>query len=416
MSLDPAKVAFRKFFNGLASSTAFLIASAPVCFASSGDASALLFLPDGSEMEMVWVPVTESGNKKEVKIGDFADPQGKEPVRKEIIWGPFKNAGQGYGYFLGKTEVTERQWKAVMGDSNDTDMPVTGRSFDEIQELLKRLNAAVKDGSVKGMPQKPDGTGGLFKLPSEAEWEYAARGGACPQYESKHPYGSDREIERYEVVSSAGSGGELRPVASLPANSVGLHDMLGNVREFVADASIGAGRILKGGGVFSEPREIKSSARTEQPSSAGRPDAGFRLCISAEENTKLGQAAIATDYLPIDEDPKLAEDLKTAVALAGSAVEAQYAIEKCRKKISIFERDRPSLSSDVQKTYDENIAKQKRSMADNEASFEKSASALKALPRQVQEEAVKIVRGQLGGSEKSSTLDVLEQEVLSSGN
>lgn len=372
--------------------------------------------PGGATADFVFIPVTESGNKKEIKIGDFTDPQGKEPVRKETIWGPFENAGRGYGYFLGKTEVTEHQWRAVMGECNDTDMPVTGRSFDEIQEFLKRLNSAVKDGSIKGMPQKPDGTEGLFKLPSEAEWEYAARGGAGPQYESKHPYGSDREIERYEVISSAGSGGELRPTALLPANSLGLHDLLGNVREFVADASTGAGRIIKGGSFLSEPREIRSSSRTEQPSSAGRPDAGFRLCISAEENTKLGQAAIATDYLPIEDDPKLAEDLKTAVALAGSAVESQYAIEKCRKRISIFERDRPSLSSDVQKTYDENIAKQTRSIADNEASFEKSASALKALPRQVQEEAIKIVRGQLGGSEKGSMLDVLEQEVLSSGN
>jgi len=373
-------------------------------------------LPCGLVMEVVWIPVTESGNKKEIKIGDFADPQGKEPVRRQTIWGPFENAGQGYGYFLGKTEVTERQWKAVMGDGNDTDMPVTGHSFDEIQEFLKKLNSAVKDGSIKGMPQKPDGTVGLFKLPSEAEWEYAARGGAGPQYESKHPYGSDREIERYEVIASAGSGGELRLAASLPANSIGLHDMFGNVREFVADASTGAGRILKGAGFLSEPREVRSSARTEQPSAAGRPDAGFRLCISAEENTKLGQTPIATDYLPIDDDPKLAEDLKTAVALVGSAVESQYAIEKSRKRISIFERDRPALSGDVQKTYDENIAKLKRSIADHESSFEKSASALKVLSQQVQEEAINIVRGQLGGSEKALALGVLEQETLFSGD
>jgi hypothetical protein len=387
-----------------------------MALAQTASGSTAVIFPGGATADFVFIPVTESGNKKEIKIGDFADPQGKEPVRKQTIWGPFENAGQGYGYFLGKTEVTERQWKAVLGEGSDTDVPVTGRSFDEIQEFLKKLNSAVKDGSVKGMPKKPDGTLGLFKLPSEAEWEYAARGGAGPQYEAEHPYGSDREIERYEVIASAGSGGELRPAASLPANSIGLHDMMGNVREFVADASTGAGRILKGGGFLSEPREIRSSARTEQPSASGRPDAGFRLCISAEENTKLGQAAIATDYLPIEEDPKLAEDLKTAVALAGSAVESQYAIEKCRKRISIFERDRPSLSGVVQKTYDENIAKLKRSIADHEVSFEKSASALKAFSRQVQEEAIKIVRGQLGGSEKASALGVLEQETLFSGD
>ncbi len=414
MSPDPVKLSSCNCFVGLVFWTLFLVASAPLCLAGSGGASALLLLPDGSEIEMVWVPVTESGNKKEVKIGDFADPQGKEPVRKEIIWGPFENTGRGYGYFLGKNEVTERQWRAVMGDGSDTDMPVTGRSFDEIQEFLKRLNAAVKDGSVRGMPQKPDGTMGLFKLPSEAEWEYAARGGAGPQYESRHPYGSDREIERYEVISSAGSGGELRPVASLPANSVGLHDMLGNVREFVADASTGAGRILKGGGVFSEPREIKSSARTEQPSSAGRPDAGFRLCISAEENTKLGQAPIATDYLPIEDDPKLAEELKMAVALAGSAVEAQHAINKCRKKIAVFERDRAALSAGSQGIYDRFIAKEAASIVDKEAFLKTSIPALQSLPRQVREEAVNIVREQFSGGEKGPALEALEK-ILADG-
>jgi hypothetical protein len=384
--------------------------------AVAGAEQASLVLPSGASMDFIWILVTESGNKKEIKIGDFADPQGKEPVRKEIIWGPFEKPDNGWGYFLEKTEVTQRQWKAVMGQGEDTEMPVTGRSFDEIQDFLERLNAAVKDGSVKGMPQKADGSSGLFKLPSEAEWEYAARGAAGPQYESKHPYGSDREIERYEVIASAGSGGEMRPAASLPPSAAGLHDMLGNVREFVADSSTGAGRILKGGGFLSEPREIRSSARTEQPSSAGRPDAGFRLCISAEENTKLGQAAIATDYLPIDQDPKLAEDLKTAVALAGSAVEAQDAINKSRKKIAVFERDRSSLSGDLQKTYDEMIGKQNRSIAGNQDAFDKSISALRDLPQQVQEEALKIVREQLGNGDKAAALGVFEQEIKSSAN
>jgi hypothetical protein len=108
----------------------------------------------------------------------------------------------------------------------------------------------------------------------------------------------------------------------------------------------------------------------------------------------------------------LAEDLKTAVALVGSAVEAQDSIVKSRKRIGVFERDRASLSADLRKMYDGMIAKQTASIAENEASFKKSASALQALPQQVQQEAIKIVREQVGGSDKSLSLNTLEQGLL----
>ena len=112
----------------------------------------------------------------------------------------------------------------------------------------------------------------------------------------------------------------------------------------------------------------------------------------------------------------MAEDLKTAVALAGSAVEAQDAINKSRKKIAVFERDRSSLSGDLQKTYDDMIGKQNRSIAGNQDAFDRSLSALRDLPQQVKVEALIIVREQLGNGDKAAAFDALEQEIKSAAN
>ena len=367
-------------------------------------------LGGGVKMEFVWVPVTTSGAKKEIKIGDFSNPEGKEPVQKELIWGPFQLPEKGWGYYLGKTEVTEAQWAAVMGAGSKSRYPVASQSYQSIQEFIQKLNSGALGGQISGLPRKADSTPGVIRLPTESEWEYAARCGAGPDYKNKHPYGEDRDVERFEVIASPGGGGKAREVATLPPNKLGLCDMLGNVREFVDGTySAGGSQILKGGSYLSEKQEIRSSARTEQPpfgkdgKPSSRPDAGFRLCITAPEHTALGQTAIPVEKDLTDPDgvngmPPEDTHYKEAMELIDTALETEkkiqlrtaqiarldqvntdgFASEQIAKLRNDIEGKEKSLVKSLdllRRMHSENSEPTGKALADYEAQFNKKADS-----------------------------------------
>lgn len=134
-------------------------------------------------------------------------------------------------FALGRTEVTQGQWRAVMGNNPShfsrcgDDCPVVQVSWDDAQAYLKKLS------------QK---TGQSYRLPTEAEWEYAARAGATTQYwwgdEASHEY---MNYGKDQCCGGLASGRDqwvnTAPVGQFPANAFGLHDMSGNVREWVED-------------------------------------------------------------------------------------------------------------------------------------------------------------------------------------
>ncbi len=123
-------------------------------------------------------------------------------------------------YYIGETEVTQALWKAVMGSNpskfKGDDLPVECVSWNDCQTFINKLNEL---------------TGQRFSLPTEAEWEFAARGGN----QSRHTQysGSDNidEVAWYRE----NSGGQTHPVKTKKPNELGLYDMTGNVYEWCQD-------------------------------------------------------------------------------------------------------------------------------------------------------------------------------------
>lgn len=152
-------------------------------------------------------------------------------------------------YYIGETEVTQELWEAVMGSNpsyfeGDNQRPVENVSWNDCQKFIKKLNRL---------------TGKEFRLPTEAEWEYAARGG---KYSRGYRYSGSNNADEVAWYDS-NSGSKTHPVKTKKDNELGLYDMSGNVWEWCNDwwgcyqsnsqtnptgPSEGESRVLRGGG------------------------------------------------------------------------------------------------------------------------------------------------------------------------
>lgn len=187
-------------------------------------------------------------------------------------------------FYLSRYEVTQAQWEAIMEENpsefSGADYPVDNVSWEAAQTFIGKLNE--KAGAKR------------YRLPTEAEWEYAARAGT----ETVRYWGdSTDEMEQY-AWSSSNSGKRSRTVGLLKPNAWGLHDMLGNVWEWCQDwysikpytnepttdpsgPSEGAGRVLRGGSWSNFASQIRVAYRFELNPSYRRRNVGLRLLMEA---------------------------------------------------------------------------------------------------------------------------------------
>ena len=169
-------------------------------------------------MEFVRIPAGSflMGSRELTAQEWSALPEGDRPFSDEYPQHR-RSVGQ---FWMGKYEVTQGQWEAVMGENpSDFDecgprCPVENVDWHDVQEFIERLNA------------RESGSGYRYRLPTEAEWEYAARAGMTGLR-----HGELDAIAWYRD----NSGGTTHPVGQKQANAWGLHDMLGNVSEWTAD-------------------------------------------------------------------------------------------------------------------------------------------------------------------------------------
>jgi formylglycine-generating enzyme required for sulfatase activity len=187
-------------------------------------------------------------------------------------------------FYLGKYEVTQEQWMAVMGSNpskfKNGQKPVEMVNWNDAQEFIKRLNK--KEGHNR------------YRLPSEAEWEYAARAGTTTDYS----IGAGL-LENYAVYESADSRSGPKLVGQKKANPWGLYDMHGNIGEWVQDLygkdyyasssdndprgpASGSNRVIRGGNWYLYAKNSRSAARLGETPVLKNEFIGFRLALDPE--------------------------------------------------------------------------------------------------------------------------------------
>jgi formylglycine-generating enzyme required for sulfatase activity/tRNA A-37 threonylcarbamoyl transferase component Bud32 len=249
------------------------------------------------------IPTTGIGKKMEfalIRAGSFmmGSPDDEKDTTEDEK--PQHQVTLSKDFYLSKYEVTQGQWKAIMGDNPSffkdcgDDCPVENVSWDEVQEFIRRLKA------------KGEGT---YRLPTEAEWEYACRAGTTGNYAGNlddlgwyyNNAGDQKLSGEWDAAKLKSNNNRTHEVGKKQPNAWGLYDMHGNVWEWVQDwfgkypegavtdptgGISGSHRIFRGGSLGFPAEDIRSAKRAYYIPTERNANVGFRL---VRENTGENQ-------------------------------------------------------------------------------------------------------------------------------
>ena len=193
---------------------------------------------------------------------------------------PVHNVTISKDYYIGETEVTQELWTAVMGTNpsyftSDSQLPVEQVSWYDCQTFITKLNSL---------------TGATFRLPTEAEWEFAARGG---NKSKGYTYSGSNTIDNVAWYTD-NSSNKTHVVKTKSPNELGIYDMSGNVNEWCQDwygsyssaavtdpqgASTGSWRVIRGGSCYYSATDCRCTNRFSGTPSSMPENLGLRLAM-----------------------------------------------------------------------------------------------------------------------------------------
>lgn len=290
----------------------------------------ILPMPCGGAMAFRQIRIPNEGpvNDKPIKVGNIDDRYGyAENAHDAYIAGSFDDGTDNKEryYLLGKYEVSRLQYESL-GDkcpkpSLEKRFPQANISWFDAVSFADKYSLWLRKNAAKQMPI--DGREmGFARLPTEVEWEFAARGGmkVSPPDFQERVFPMPEGMVRYAwFAGTESANGKVQFIGLLKPNPLGLHDMLGNVDEIVLDPfrlnrlnrlhGQAGGFVVRGGNVFTPEPQIRTAYRQEVPYYKGaaprrRDTTGFRIAIvgpviSSRERlgeikdawSKLGEAA-----------------------------------------------------------------------------------------------------------------------------